>query len=170
MFGRSSTAIAGAALTTLVAACSSSGGHQPGTAAPVAHNQAAHPAATAHSGGTAAGGCPLDAAKLHAALGHAWATDTTGGPCGFQVTDLGSATQSVSVFYDQVAPVVFRGSSGSKLVGVGDGASWETDPVENLVVKDGDTYFEVQPVVFGNPSGFDAKGLAIKVARSILAG
>lgn len=124
--------------------------------------------APTNDGGIEASACPLDTDKLHAALGHTWEVDTTSGSCGFSVSDLGSYTQSVSVFYDRVDPIVYEGSEGAPVTDIGDGARWETDPVENLVVKDGNTYFEVQPVVFGNPSGFAPKDLAVTVARLIV--
>lgn len=112
--------------------------------------------------------CPLDAASVTAAVGLEMEKLSTGS-CSFGATDPGSG-RLIEVHYSRVDAIVFEGSEGEEVPGVGDGARWDKQLSNSLVVKDGRTHFAVQVLAMGTdlPPELEAKTIGIKVGKVAL--
>jgi hypothetical protein len=118
---------------------------------------------------TTAAACPVDADILSQTIGIAM-TQTAAAPCGF-VAASPEPGQVIEIYYTAIDAMVFDGSEGEIVVGVGDAARWDTQMAGSLLVKTGSRHFSVQAVAMGDlPEPLHAKNLAITVARLILNG
>lgn len=126
-------------------------------------------AATTATQATGAAPCPLDAARLSSAIGIQM-TQTPSARCGF-VAASPKPGQVIEVYYTPIDAMIYEGSEGEQVAGVGDGARWDTQMAGSLLVKTGSRHFSVQAVAMGDlPEQLRAKNLAVTVARTVLTG
>lgn len=123
---------------------------------------------TASSGDTGVP-CPLDESKLTSLIGVAMKRKSDA-RCGF-AADPPQSGKVIEIYYTPVDAMVYEGSEGEVVSGVGDGARWDTQMSGSLLVKKSSRYFSIQAVAMGDlPDKLRPKNLAITVATSVLSG
>ncbi len=158
------------AVALLVAACG--GGSDDDSSATQETSATSQDSATAsapNAAADAAATCPIDEAELSDAIGIAM-TPLDSARCGFEAASP-EPGQVIEVYYTPIDAMVFDGSEGEEVAGIGDGARWDTQMADSLLVQTGSRHFSIQAVAMGDlPEDLQPRNLATTVAKLVLAG
>lgn len=112
--------------------------------------------------------CPIDDAALSEAVGIEM-RPLASAQCGFEAASPAPG-QVIEVYYTPIDAMVFEGSAGEEVAGVGDGARWDTEMAGSLLVEAGGRHFSIQAVAMGDlPDALRPQALATTVAQLVLA-